>query len=204
MKVLTGPTSNTSRTLKYIHRLHSASTTNHMLLLAPMFNSTLLAHQIHEGKVTRWSLIAGRLPGRTANDVKNFWNTHLSKQLLAEKHGKEAEAAYVEVIKPQPQTIPWNWKWSKDNEASESNNQQEEANILKHLSTSSSTNATCLESKNFSASNIEEVGMMQELQADFRSEDIGSFGHDDFLLEGFLGWEDMRADISLWSDFEYI
>ncbi|KAG6743211.1 hypothetical protein POTOM_054159 [Populus tomentosa] len=25
----------------------------------------------------RWSLIAGRLPGRTANDVKNYWNTNL-------------------------------------------------------------------------------------------------------------------------------
>ena len=31
--------------------------------------------------VCRWSLIAGRLPGRTANDVKNFWNTNLQKKL---------------------------------------------------------------------------------------------------------------------------
>ncbi|PKA53464.1 Myb-related protein 308 [Apostasia shenzhenica] len=33
----------------------------------------------------RWSLIAGRLPGRTDNEIKNYWNTHLSKKL--KKHG---------------------------------------------------------------------------------------------------------------------
>lgn len=33
--------------------------------------------------VCRWSLIAGRLPGRTANDVKNFWNTKFQKKLTS-------------------------------------------------------------------------------------------------------------------------
>ncbi|EYU45886.1 hypothetical protein MIMGU_mgv1a023220mg, partial [Erythranthe guttata] len=28
-----------------------------------------------------WSLIAARLPGRTDNEVKNYWNYHLSKKV---------------------------------------------------------------------------------------------------------------------------
>ena len=35
--------------------------------------------------VFRWSLIAKRVPGRTDNQVKNYWNTHLSKKLGLKK-----------------------------------------------------------------------------------------------------------------------
>ncbi|KAL4318699.1 hypothetical protein GQ457_18G002330 [Hibiscus cannabinus] len=34
---------------------------------------------------SRWSLIASHLPGRTDNDVKNYWNTKLKKKLVAGK-----------------------------------------------------------------------------------------------------------------------
>ncbi|KAK6923917.1 SANT/Myb domain [Dillenia turbinata] len=40
---------------------------------------------------SRWSIIAAQLPGRTDNDVKNYWNTRLKKKLLG-KHKKEQQA----------------------------------------------------------------------------------------------------------------
>ncbi|KAM7513040.1 hypothetical protein LguiB_011915 [Lonicera macranthoides] len=39
----------------------------------------------------RWSLIAGRLPGRTDNEIKNYWNTSLSKRTQVPKTQKSTK-----------------------------------------------------------------------------------------------------------------
>lgn len=42
-----------------------------------------LIFRLHHLLGNRWSLIAGRLPGRTDNEVKNYWNSHLKKKLIS-------------------------------------------------------------------------------------------------------------------------
>lgn len=43
--------------------------------------------------VFRWSIIAAQLPGRTDNDIKNYWNTRLKKKLLPAGKRKDSSMA---------------------------------------------------------------------------------------------------------------
>lgn len=53
----------------------------------------------------RWSLIAGRLPGRTDNEIKNYWNTNLGKGVKSTSslmlHAPPPDAKTTENPKPQ-------------------------------------------------------------------------------------------------------
>ncbi|GKV17614.1 hypothetical protein SLEP1_g28095 [Rubroshorea leprosula] len=41
-----------------------------------------LVIELHAHLGNRWSKIAARLPGRTDNEIKNHWNTHIKKKLI--------------------------------------------------------------------------------------------------------------------------
>ncbi|KAL8472726.1 hypothetical protein ACS0TY_029814 [Phlomoides rotata] len=64
--------------------------------------------RLHKLLGNRWSLIAGRLPGRTANDVKNFWNTYVLKKSSSSLAGKNPEKTVETkniLFKPRPRTF---------------------------------------------------------------------------------------------------
>ncbi|XP_044474858.1 transcription repressor MYB6-like [Mangifera indica] len=39
--------------------------------------------KLHSLLGNKWSIIAGRLPGRTDNEIKNYWNTHIKRKLIS-------------------------------------------------------------------------------------------------------------------------
>ncbi|KAI8529033.1 hypothetical protein RHMOL_Rhmol12G0194300 [Rhododendron molle] len=57
--------------------------------------------RLHNLLGNRWSLIAGRVPGRTDNQVKNHWNTHLSKKLGIKRKQRTKLKAPSETLPPK-------------------------------------------------------------------------------------------------------
>ncbi|KAJ6820271.1 transcription factor WER-like [Iris pallida] len=53
--------------------------------------------RLHSLLGNRWSLIAGRLPGRTDNEIKNYWNSHLVKKLKSQG---------IQVRETSPKNLP--------------------------------------------------------------------------------------------------
>ncbi|XP_051126845.1 transcription factor MYB114-like [Andrographis paniculata] len=64
-----------------------------------------LITRLHNLLGNRWTLIAGRLPGRTANDVKNYWNTKIKNSNNKKKMKYIDHQNKNKLVKPQPQNL---------------------------------------------------------------------------------------------------
>jgi len=55
--------------------------------------------KLHEMLGNRWSAIAAKLPGRTDNEIKNVWHTHLKKKLPKTEHQQSSKAKRASKLK---------------------------------------------------------------------------------------------------------
>ncbi|XP_059630256.1 myb-related protein 330-like [Cornus florida] len=63
--------------------------------------------KLHRLFGNKWSLIAGRLPGRTDNEIKNYWNTHIKRKLVKENR---CNSGTTEDLQPQNNQDQLNYK----------------------------------------------------------------------------------------------
>ncbi|KAL3688605.1 hypothetical protein R1sor_014914 [Riccia sorocarpa] len=83
----------------------------------------LMIYRLHANIGSRWSLIAAQLPGRTDNDIKNYWNTRLKKKLsernLEQHYQQQSPASNIQHSSSTSQQQQHETRLAKENNNSQ-------------------------------------------------------------------------------------
>ncbi|KAK4377551.1 hypothetical protein RND71_003847 [Anisodus tanguticus] len=163
-----------------------------------------------------WSLIAGRLPGRTANDIKNYWNTHFQKRALniASHHHNEQQKiknkcrgiTKNEIIRPQPR----NFSSTKKNVSYCCINKSMITNTLDKYEGNKETIRTSTSEKQTTDNEVQWWATLLENCNEIEEEAPTIMLHEeklaplnggaDCMLKGQSdGWDDFSLDIDIWN-----
>ncbi|GKV03680.1 hypothetical protein SLEP1_g15945 [Rubroshorea leprosula] len=63
-------------------------------------------HKLLGNSFCRWRLIAGRLPGRTDHEIKNYWNTSLRKRLITQEEAYSKQYKEDKILNFTEITVP--------------------------------------------------------------------------------------------------
>ncbi|XP_074569912.1 transcription factor MYB93-like [Curcuma longa] len=94
---------------------------------------------LHSILGNKWSAIATHLPGRTDNEIKNFWNTHLKKKLIQMGFDPMTHQPRTDFFSALPQLVAlanlceFFDGWPKDNHAARLQTEAAQATKLQYL-----------------------------------------------------------------------
>ncbi|OIV98616.1 hypothetical protein TanjilG_12739 [Lupinus angustifolius] len=164
--------------------------------------------KLHRLLGNRWSLIAGRLPGRTANDVKNYWNCHLSKKLNALEAKNTKMNRNIESIRPnQPRIIIGSSSLKRRSLQSESSTEQgtqQQESAISSLTFDPERESHILEPQQENMySCLDQQGIIDELPMDFKYEGVDAMnsGVGSSSSTNQWDWDDLLLDMDLYNGF---